>query len=177
MIASERLFFALWPEARLRDALVAERAGLIEQAGTPNRPTRLSHPLDLHLTLVFIGAVNDETLPCIGMAADDVVLTPFTLTLDAICDWPEQALWLACPDAAPDALLHLVSQLQQNLLVCGLQPEPRRYRPHVTLARKAPSVNPCRLALTWQVGDFVLAASAPGRTPSYRIIRRWPLAG
>ena len=168
---AERLFFALWPEAALRDALVAERGAL------PGAPGRLSHPLDLHLTLVFIGAVDDAVLPCIETAAADVVLAPFTLTLDALCDWRKQQLWLARPDATPDALLNLVSQLQQHLLACGLQPEPRPYRPHVTLARQAPSIDARQLALTWPVRDFVLAASAPGRTPSYRIIRTWPLAG
>jgi 2'-5' RNA ligase len=75
-------------------------------------------------------------LPCIETAAGDVVLAPFVLTLDTLCDWRKQQLWLARPDATPAALLDLVSQLQQHLLACGLQPEPRRYRPHVTLARK-----------------------------------------
>jgi RNA 2',3'-cyclic 3'-phosphodiesterase len=169
-MSAERLFFALWPPAAVRDALVAERAAC---SGTPGR---LSHPLDLHLTLVFIGNVDATLLPCIEMAADDVVEAPFRLPLDQLRQWPEQHLWLAQPVDTP-VLFHLVSQLQQNLLACGLPPESRRYRPHITLARKAPPMPPRALALNWQVQDFVLAASAPNRTPSYRILRSWPLLG
>ena len=130
-MSAERLFFALWPEAALRNALLAERAAL---AATPGR---LSHPLDLHLTLVFIGAVDRDVRSCIEAAADDVFLAPFALRIHQLCCWPKQRLWLAQPDVMPNALANLVSQLQQNLLACGLPPEARRYRPHITLARKA----------------------------------------
>ena len=167
---TERLFFALWPPAPVRDALVAERATCTGEPG------RVSHPLDLHVTLVFIGSADSGLLPCIEAAADAVALAPFWLSLDQLCNWPKQQLWLARPVETP-ALFDLVSQVQQHLLACGLQPESRRYRPHITLARKAPPIAARPLALRWQVQDFVLAASAPGRSPSYRILRRWPLLG
>ena len=170
-MATERLFFGLWPDGALRKRLVAERERLV------GKPGRLSHPLDLHLTLVFIGSVDDELLPCIESAAEDVVQAPFTLSLAHIRDWPRQRLWLAETDGVADALMSLVSQLQQNLLACGVPPENRRYRPHVTLARKAPPITALPLALDWPVSEFVLAGSAQGRTPSYRIHRAWPLIG
>ena len=169
-MSAERLFFALWPPAPVRDELVAERSNCLGQ------PERMSHPLDLHVTLVFIGNVNAGLLPCIETAADDVVLAPFMLSLEQLCQWPKQRLWLAQPVETPP-LFNLVGQLQQHLLACGLQPENRRYRPHITLARKAPPMLPRALALNWQVQNFVLAASAPGRVPSYRILRGWPLLG
>ena len=169
-MAAERLFFALWPPAPVREALVAERATL------PGAPARISHPLDLHVTLVFIGGVDAGLLPCIEAAADDVVVAPFMLALEQLCQWPKQRLWLARPvETSP--LFDLVGQLRQHLLACRLSPENRRYRPHITLARKAPPLRPRTLALSWQVRDFVLAASAPNRTPSYRILRSWPLLG
>ncbi|MGB5831811.1 MAG: RNA 2',3'-cyclic phosphodiesterase [Thiohalocapsa sp.] len=170
-MATERFFFALWPQARVRDALSDERRRL------PGRPGKLSHPLDLHMTLVFIGPVDETVLPCVESAADDVILAPFSFTLDALCSWPKQRLWLARPDEPPRPLLNLVSQLQQHLLACGLPPEARSYRPHVTLARRAPPLTACPISLGWEVGDFVLAASAPIRTPTYRVIRAWPLMG
>ena len=169
-MSAERLFFALWPPAEVRDALVAERATC------PGKPGRMSHPLDLHVTLVFIGNVDAGLRPCIATAAEDVSLAPFWLSVEQLCSWPKQHLWLAQPEEAP-ALFNLVSQLQQHLLACGLPPENRRYRPHITLARKAPPLPARALALGWQVQDFVLATSAPGRSPSYRILRSWPLLG
>ena len=95
--------------------------------------------------------------------------------LAQVGSWAKQRLWVAQPRQVPNALFALVSQLQQNLLVCGLEPEKRRYHPHLTLARKAPAIEPEPVELRWPVSEFVLAASGSGRRPSYRIIRRWPL--
>jgi 2'-5' RNA ligase len=168
-MSAERLFFALWPPADVRAALVTERAAL------PARPGRLSHALDLHLTLVFIGAVDDALRPCIESAAEDVIADPFELRLDAVGDWPRSRIWFARPTETPPMLFNLVSQLEHHCLVCGLQQERRPYRPHVTLARKAPPLMPHAIDISWPVADFVLAASKAGRTPSYQILRSWPL--
>jgi 2'-5' RNA ligase len=168
-MATERLFFGLWPDAALRERLAAARAGLAGRSG------RLSHPLDLHLTLVFIGAVDEALLPCIEAAADDIAVAPFPLTLVRLADWPKPRLWVAEPGETVAPLADLVAQLQRNLLACGLAPEKRPYRPHITLARRAPPVVPLELALDWPVTDFVLAGSGGDRTPRYRIHRSWPL--
>ena len=171
-MAAERLFFALWPPDSVRDALVAERAALPEPAG------RLSHPLDLHLTLVFVGAVADETRVCVDAAGEGIAVPAFGLVLDEIGAWPRRPLRWARPAAVPQPLLDLVRALEANLLRCGLQPENRPYRPHVTLARKTTPISVMALAepLRWPVREFVLAASQAGRRPSYEVLCRWPLA-
>lgn len=169
--ASIRLFFALWPTEGIRSALVKARAGSIEGA-------RATHPQDLHLTLVFVGDVDPDRLPCIEAAGDDVALAAFALTLRRLGTWPRQRLLAAAPDDPPPALFNLVSQLQQNLLPCGIQPEPRRYRPHVTLARKAARNDPAPVAIPWPVQDFVLARSGVagrGNGGGYQLLRRWRL--
>jgi 2'-5' RNA ligase len=205
----ERLFFALWPPAGLREQLVALREpplealhpldplgplekGLEQQrlgtraSGTSATPPngasrsqtpRLTHPQDLHLTLVFVGAVEAHLRPCVEAAGDDVACSGFALRFDRIGAWARQRLWVAEPLQVPDRLFGLVSQLQQNLLVCGVEPEKRRYRPHLTLARKAPPIEAVPLRVDWPVTEFVLAASRSGRRPSYQIVRRWPLDG
>jgi 2'-5' RNA ligase len=165
----ERLFFALWPSRALRASLVQARAAL---PGAPGRPT---HPADLHLTLVFVGAAEPHLHPCIEAAGDDVVADAFELTLGRLTNWSGGGFWAAEPEQPPSALFALVNQLQQNLLVCGVEPEQRRYRPHVTLARKAPAIAPAAVAMRWPVTDFVLAASRSGQKPSYSVRRRWPL--
>jgi 2'-5' RNA ligase len=165
----ERLFFALWPTPAVRAGLIDARAQL------PGAPGRLTHPADLHLTLVFVGAAEDPLRPCIAAAGDDVALDGFSLRLDALTGWRRPGLWVAQPSAPVDELLNLVSQLQRNLLVCGVEPEKRPFRAHVTLARKAPAIAPQVLSLDWVVSDFVLAASRSARAPAYRILRRWPL--
>jgi 2'-5' RNA ligase len=173
---TERLFFALWPDDALRTALVAARdaTALAAVKGAAHRPTQ---PLDLHVTLVFIGPVDAALRGCIEGAADQVALAPFELTFSTLGSWPRQHIWAASPDSTPPPLSQLVEQLQKNLIRCGLQPEARRYRPHVTLARKAPAIVSRPLSLTWQVDGFALARTGTGRTPSYQVLRRWPLCG
>ena len=173
-MSPERLFFALWPSDEVRAALVAER-GLI--AGEPSRP---SHRLDLHMTLVFVGALAADARACVDAVGEWVLGSPFVIRLDAIVEWPGsgpgRGMWCATAAEVPRQLAELVGQLQNRLLRCGLQPERRAYRPHVTLARKAPSMVPQPVDLLWQVDDFVLAASRSGRRPSYEVLQRWPLS-
>jgi 2'-5' RNA ligase len=169
-LPSIRLFFALWPDAAARAALL--RAGA--DAAPDARPT---HPDDLHLTLVFIGDVGPDRLPCIEAAADGVALSGFELILEQLETWPRQRVLVASSADPPPALFDLVSQLQQNLLPCGIQPEPRRYRPHVTLARKAPKVPRRALRIAWSVHELVLVRSgvAGPNGGGYQVLRAWPL--
>jgi 2'-5' RNA ligase len=177
--ARVRLFFALWPDAAARGALLdAQGAALGETGRVGPRPTRATHPDDLHVTLVFVGDVDAALLPCIEAAAADVAAAPFELRFCRIETWRRQRLLVAMPDAPPDALFGLVGQLEQNLLACGIPPESRRYRPHVTLARRAAPVEPHELDVGWPVSGFVLARSGgrgPGAGGGYQVLRRWPL--
>jgi 2'-5' RNA ligase len=150
-----RLFFALWPDATARTGLRDARDGAVDQA-------RLTHPDDLHLTLVLIGDVEPTRLPCIEAAADDVALAGFELVLEQLETWPRQRVLVASPNDPPPALFSLVSRLQQNLLICSVEPEPRRCRPHVTLARKAPKVPRRALNIPCSARELVLVRSGIG---------------
>jgi 2'-5' RNA ligase len=166
-----RLFFALWPDATARTGLRDARDGAVDQA-------RLTHPDDLHLTLVLIGDVEPTRLPCIEAAADDVALAGFELVLEQLETWPRQRVLVASPNDPPPALFSLVSRLQQNLLICSVEPEPRRCRPHVTLARKAPKVPRRALNIPCSARELVLVRSGIGGRSSgggYQVLRAWPL--
>lgn len=165
----ERFFFALWPPVSQRDALARASQGLSVV------PARWTQTADLHLTLVFVGPVEAHLFGCVAAAGDDVAVAPFDLRLAGIRHWEHNGLWVAEPADAPSGLLNLVSQLQQNLLACGLEPEKRPYRPHITLARKAPAISPMPLHLHWPVTNFVLATSRPRSGSAYQVLRRWTL--
>ncbi|MGB5741682.1 MAG: RNA 2',3'-cyclic phosphodiesterase, partial [Sedimenticolaceae bacterium] len=60
----------------------------------------------------------------------------------------------------------------------GFETEQRRYRPHVTLARKVrrrfewQPLSP----VDWSVAELALVESRPGTAPHYQPIGRWSLA-
>ena len=173
MMAEGRLFFALWPTLEARERLYELAMRFKPQGG------RLHHPDDLHMTLVFLGQVEDQQMPCIHRVADGIGVSAFTLGIDTIGHWPRPKILWCGPSEQPLVLQTLVNSLQQSLTECGFAPERRRYQPHVTLHRKVRHAesgvieNP----IEWQAPEFVLASSgggAPGQ-PRYRILHRWEL--
>jgi 2'-5' RNA ligase len=169
-MADPRLFFALWPDAAVRGKL----ADL--QCLCPGRPT---HSADLHLTLVFLGAISLERQACLRAAADAVRCQSFRLDLANIGSWPRARLCWCAPAAVSAGLSALFGQLQENLLACDIAPEDRSFSPHVTLARHSSAVAAAPLAepLPWLVKDFVLVQSVAHQPPpKYRVLARWPLA-
>jgi len=170
---AERLFFALWPERKVRDKLARLARSLNNGNG------RIHNPHDLHITLVFLGQVEASRLPCVHDVADNIVSSPFTLQMDGIGHWPRPRILWCGPSGQPEALQRLVKDLQQGLQDCGFEPETRRYTPHVTLQRKVRHAeagvidNP----IEWPAKEFVLAASGGGAPdqPRYRILHRWSL--
>lgn len=138
----------------------------------------MHHQDDLHLTLVFLGRVSPEQMPCIRQVAATVVAQPFTLELTKIDYWSSsKTLWCG-PEHTSELLEYLVHDLQQGLIDCGLEPERRVYQPHVTLARKA-SPSPrqhLERTIIWSPREFVLAGSySGGKPPRYRILDRWAI--
>lgn len=168
---SARWFFALWPDETTRRILV-ERLRLWVPDGA-----RAVHPLDLHLTLVFLGELDPDRLACAESVAGELTAAPIDLTLDCVGVFPRpQVLWYG-PTRTPHILLDTVDALQRALCRCGMTPERRPYRAHMTLARRARALLPevAVEPLAWQARDFVLAAGYPGALPRYRVRRRWPL--
>jgi hypothetical protein len=76
-------------------------------------------------------------------------------------------------------LADLVLALRSELAGCGFALDNRPYRPHATLARKAPALEAYTLdpPIRWPVDSFVLAYGQEGPPPRYRILRRWSLDG
>jgi RNA 2',3'-cyclic 3'-phosphodiesterase len=168
---AERWFFALWPERSVAVRLAALRSAPL------NVRERWAHPMDLHLTLAFLGELAAGQLGCVQDAADGVEAPVFMLTLDQVGAFPRnQILWCGSTET-PSALLALVETLQVRLVECGITPERRLFRPHVTLARKVRFPHPVLHCdpLPWLAREFVLAFGRGGRAPRYEVWRRWPL--
>lgn len=164
-----RLFFALWPDRTARRALQA-RAG------------RTVHAADLHVTLLFLGAVPEARLPALFAAAAIVRARPLALRFDALECWQGGRICVAvaAPNAAAQALHRQLRALAQGL---GLAVERRPFVPHITLARNLSRplaaglrrpLSPVRVSAT----HFCLAESraTPAGKSRYTVLRSWPLA-
>jgi 2'-5' RNA ligase len=130
------------------------------------------------MTLVFLGQVADNQLACITDAANAIKASTFSLQLDFTGYWPRPKIIWAGPKVTPEPLSQLVFDLNQNLNVCGFEPERRKYKPHVTLYRKASKLDPALIEspISWHAQDFVLAVSGGRQSGArYQVVERWPL--
>lgn len=175
-VSQRRLFFALWPDADVRARLNAV-AGQSVTAGRRTLPTAF------HMTLVFLGERDPGSYARILTAPDGLACPAFDLYLDRLGYFPRaRVLWLG-PDDIPPELSALFVKLNERLACAGAaadgrEADPVRYRPHVTLARKAvPPTAQARAAVTpvrWRVNGFALVESNPGLGPSsYQVLKRW----
>jgi 2'-5' RNA ligase len=164
---NDRLFLALWPPGETRAGLVTANAAWSWPHGSA-----LVSPERLHVTVHFIGSVPTSAVPCITKRLA-VPIEPFCIEL---C---EAQLWLGgiavmVPRAVPGALLALHAELGAALGRLSLPLEPRPFRPHVTLARRAAgAVFPVApKAVNWTVNHYLLARSLPGGA-GYEVIRAY----
>jgi RNA 2',3'-cyclic 3'-phosphodiesterase len=129
-----RLFIALDLPEDVLDALDRLCEGL------PG--VRWSDPGQFHLTLRFLGEVEQGTFYEVGEALAGVSHPPFELALKGLGQFPPRGaphtLWAGVDDPA-GALPTLRRRIERTLAEVGLEPERRKFTPHVTLGRfKAP---------------------------------------
>jgi 2'-5' RNA ligase len=132
---AERLFLALWPDAAQRERLqhLADEWLWPEAA----RRTRVER---LHVTLHFLGAVPAPKAAALRQAP--AVRWPgCELLFDRASVWPGGIAVLEATQV-PAALQGLHAALGGLLEQLEIPVEQRRYRPHVTLARKAVGARP-----------------------------------
>jgi RNA 2',3'-cyclic 3'-phosphodiesterase len=170
---TRRLFFALWPDDAVRSRLEVLTADL-SVAG------RAIAGRNLHLTLAFLGSVNEVTQRCVEQAARTLPAHSFDLVLDEV-GWfrRPRVLWVGA-SRTPEALAELVARLNESLAGCGFAPETRPFRAHVTLARKVgrgpPKPEPIS-PIAWPVSALVLVESMVASTGAeYHPLARWPMA-
>jgi 2'-5' RNA ligase len=168
--AMKRLFFALWPNETIREQLSA-----IEQQITA--PTfRCVKPSNWHVTLSFLGNVDEDQEKQLIDYCEDINAEPFTLIFDRITCWRKPRI--LCLLAEPVAgVLELVSQINARADMAGIKTENRPYLPHITLARKASHNIPLVFEkINWTARDFCLVESVSQQSGvQYQVLRRWRL--
>jgi 2'-5' RNA ligase len=171
-----RAFLALWPPAALASALLERCAGL---AGRPV-PAQ-----DLHLTLAYLGDLDDAGRDAVSRIAARLVLPALDLQPDRLAWWPHNRILWAGLKAWPEPLARFHSELLRSLMAAGFSLEKRPFVPHLTLLKQAArhsgggmfSAGDVAGLPRWPLESFCLAASLPAGerlAGRYTILERWP---
>jgi 2'-5' RNA ligase len=166
-----RLFFALLPDDNTRQEL--------QQLSTtlPLSSRQRIRAENWHVTLVFIGNVNEALVPKIIEVTTPISVPTITLLFDQLEYWRGAGiLSLTCSKPEP-MLATLVAQLSTPLVDLGLKLDTRPYCPHVTLARHIQE-QPTAVfkPIIWNANQFALVESVNSSSGvSYRPLQCWQL--
>ena len=161
-VPSVRLFIAI-------DLPAAHRAVLVA-LGAPTRGLAWTPPGQLHLTLRFLGDIDEGRLADLTTALARVRVEPFVLPLEGLGAFPPrglaQVLWAGVGHGHP-RLFQLRQQIDDSLLALGLPVDLRLFHPHVTLARVKREASPAAVAqFLKQHREF---AAAPFRAEAFNL--------
>jgi RNA 2',3'-cyclic 3'-phosphodiesterase len=110
----------------------------------------------LHLTLRFIGEVDDVQFQAIKAELSGVTVPTFHLALKGVGHFPPgkhpRVLWVGVEGAGP--LLELQQKVELALIGAGVAPEERHFSPHITLARLKETPATAVVALEEQHASF-----------------------
>lgn len=124
-----RLFAALNLPESLTQRLVLLQGGI---------PGARWEPADkLHLTLRFIGEVEGGVMKSVIAALGKVTMPPFELQLASVGHFPPRgqpkSVWTGVREASEVTELH--RRIERALASTDVEPDRRKFAPHVTLAR------------------------------------------
>ena len=181
-----RLFVAVTPPPQAVDELCSATAGL----RSTHSELRWTRPDQWHLTLAFLGEVDDDARTDLTIRLGRVAPRhpPVQLALSGAGRFGDRVLWTRVTgDVA--ALRRLAASVQAAARRARLAVEERPYRPHLTLARgrESADLRPAVDALagfagcTWTAAELHLLRSrlgaGPDRTSRYELLTSWALTG
>jgi 2'-5' RNA ligase len=173
-----RLFFALWPDERLRAGLAAAAARAVAQvAGIPVPPG------NLHVTLAFLGRTPASMLVSLMELGGQGPWPSVALEFGRVEYWAKPRVLVASSRTTPEAGQVIVGRLWAGLEPFGFVREARPWRPHLTLARRIrrPPPENLELAAVETNGDqpawrlALVQSSAHPDGARYRPLADWPL--
>jgi len=133
-MSSERLFIALTLPDAVRDVLV--------RTAQPLPDVNWTRPEQLHVTLRFLGEVDETTRDAMIARLRGVKVAPFILPVEGVGTFPPnrppRILWIGVGSGHP-RLFQLRQRIDDAVLASGLPLDVRTFHPHVTLARATES--------------------------------------
>lgn len=147
-----RLFFALWPDAAMREQLA-----LLQHAVSG----RKVQPQNLHLTMAFLGHQPQSLLPALSQLLVNLPLTALTIQIDTYGYFQKQRIVWAGASMPPPSLFELQRALWDAIRQTGIPFQPLNgFKPHISLARDAEEhTGKLASVIDWQVQNIALLES------------------
>lgn len=181
-----RTFIAIDPGKPIRDRLVA----LQETLARSGTEVKWVGPDNLHVTLLFLGEVNDVDVPavCETVAEGVAEHSPFAMTVETVGCFPNprrpRIVWAGVGQGAQEVCA-VHDALEGPLMDLGCyRREERKYTPHITLGRVKSDrpTDPLAAALgkhaAWKGGDVtiqeihVMSSELTSTGPVYTVLSR-----
>lgn len=132
-----RLFVSVDLPASLADAVAR-----VQDELRPADGLRVTDPEQAHVTLFFLGDVEDRRLPAVESALQDAVeaaaIDPFTVRVEGLGVFPSleyiSVVWAGFTTGAEE-LTRLHEAVEPRLVDLGFDADDHEFTPHVTLAR------------------------------------------
>lgn len=183
MVESLRRVFAAVP---LPDEV---RMALAEGLRELPIPGRMTPPANWHITLRFLGPVDEVTFDrFLGGLSEYPLGSSFRLVLGGLGGFPRASkatvVWVGVSGEV-DRLGELAEMTEEAAQGAGLAPEERPFDPHLSISRARPPVDIRRLVadsvdfdLKWTCDRLVVFESHTGRGhPRYEPLETFPLMG
>lgn len=167
-----RLFFALWPPRAAAEALHKWASAVHDDTGG-----RVTQVETIHLTLAFLGDVEEDLLPL--LREFKLKAKRHALPIELARYWKHNHIIWVGPEKTPARLSEVVSSLQTFLKQNQFKLEEREFAAHTTLIRKAraPKVLPPLPKIAWPAEEIVLVRSRlSGKGSSYEVVQQYPLS-
>ncbi|MDA0705528.1 MAG: hypothetical protein O2907_05990 [Proteobacteria bacterium] len=119
-MTTKTLLFALWPDDRQRDRMrdfIVPVTKLIDGRAVERR--------EWHITLVYIGGLDERHIPELQAAAKAIRFDPFRLRLDRMEFWPRPKIAAMVPPTIPPELERLVQDLSGIVFAAGVETQER----------------------------------------------------
>ncbi len=128
------------------ESIQAKIAALQDELKQENERVRWPKPANIHLTLKFLGQVEESRTPVITESVKDMLKEQpkFTFSVRGLGAFPNfrraRVLWVGVNDNS-DQLQHLVENIEAALIPLGFSKENRKFTPHLTLGRVKSSLS------------------------------------
>jgi 2'-5' RNA ligase len=136
--------------------------------------TRTAPPDQWHVTLAFLGDVDDDAAVAEGLAVVAALHAPFSLRLAGSGTFGARTTWAGVAGDI-ERLRALAADVQDACRGAGVELERRTYRPHLTVGRVDPRVLASYEGPAWNVQDIELVQSVLGKRAVHTVRRTYTL--